>query len=61
MVDFLWHLRGTVALDGPAATEAVLDRVEELLERQRKPVTGRGADFVTFNAPLWSDLLVDRT
>lgn len=55
IVDFLWHLRGSVALDGAASNQAALDRLEQLLERQRKPVAERTATGVSFDAPLWSD------
>jgi hypothetical protein len=57
MFDRLWHLRGSVALDGAAANDAVLDRVAALLDRQRKGVEDRGADYLTFDDPLWSDPL----
>jgi hypothetical protein len=56
MLDFVWHLRGSVRLDGIGSNEAVLDRVESLLDRQRKGVSERGADFVAFDDPLWSGL-----
>lgn len=55
MLDFVWHLRGSVALDGVGSNEAMLDRVECLLERQRKGVSDRGADYLAFDDPLWSD------
>ena len=56
MLDFLWHLRGSVPLDGIATNEAALDRLELLLEQQRKPTTERDANYLAFDAPLWSDL-----
>ena len=55
MFDFVWHLRGSVPLDGLGQNEVVLDRVEGLLERQRKGVSERGADYVVFDDPLWSN------
>lgn len=55
MFDFVWHLRGSVPLDGLGQNELVLDRVEGLLERQRKDVSERGADYVAFDDPLWSN------
>lgn len=55
MFDFMWHLRGSVALDGVHSNEAALDRVERLLEKQRKGVSDRGPGFLEFNDPLWSD------
>ena len=55
MLDFVWHLRGSVRLDGIGPNDAVLDRVEGLLDRQRKGVRERGADHLAFDDPLWSD------
>lgn len=52
---FLWHLRGSLALDGGPSNEAALRRVKRLLKTQYKPVTEEGADFVAFNLPLWRD------
>jgi len=54
MFDTLWHLRGSVGLESVADGDA-LDRVEALLEKQRKGVSERGADYVAFDDPLWSD------
>ncbi len=53
MFDFIWHLRGSVRLEG-VATDVVLDRVAGLLEKQRKPVIERGTDYLVFDHPLWS-------
>ncbi len=55
MLDFLWHLRGSVTLDGLVSNDAALTRVEQLLDRQGKTVTKLGPDFVEFNDPLWSN------
>ena len=44
-------------LDGKVSNEVALDRIELLLEGQKKPVTIRDAGQVTFDAPLWEDLL----
>src|SRR4051794_39251676 len=55
MFDFIWHLRGSVPLDGVASNEVALNRMESLLERQRKGVSERGADYLAFNEPLWRD------
>jgi hypothetical protein len=55
MLDFIWHLRGSISLDGLGSNDATLDRVEHLLERQRKGVSDRGPDYLTFDDPLWSD------
>ena len=56
MLDFLWHLRRSIPLEGTVTNEAALERVERLLERQRKPITGRDATHVVFDAPLWRDI-----
>lgn len=55
-LDFLWHLRGAVVLDETTTNEAVFRRLEELLGKQRKPVTERGLDHLAFDDPLWRDL-----
>jgi hypothetical protein len=55
MLDFMWHLRGSVYLEGAPSNEVALDRLESLLERQRKGVSERGMDYVAFDDPLWSD------
>lgn len=54
MLDFVWHLRGSVRLDGVGSVVA-LDRVEQLLRRQQKKLSERGPDYLIFNDPLWSD------
>ena len=54
-MDFIWHLRGSVPLDGLGPNETVLDGVERLLDRQRKGVSERGTDYLAFDDPLWSD------
>ena len=57
MVDFIWHLRGSVPLDGVGSNdEVVLDHIERLLEKQRKRDRERGQNSVAFEDPLWSDL-----
>ena len=53
MLDFIWHLRGSVRLDGVCPDERVLDGVERLLDRERKDVSERGADYLAFDDPLW--------
>lgn len=56
ILDFIWHLRGSVSLNGRATDEVALRRVERLLRKQRKPVTEQGSDCIAFEAPLWRDL-----
>lgn len=55
MVPLLWHLRGAVRLDDSISNDTALDRVEDLLRRQHKPVSERGPEHVAFNAPLWAN------
>jgi hypothetical protein len=55
MLDFIWHLRGSVALEDVRSNELALDRVEHLLERQRKSSRERGSGYLAFDDPLWSD------
>ncbi len=51
---FLWHLRGSVPLDGKVADDAILDRLERMLNQQRKDPVERGSDYVAFASSLWS-------
>ena len=53
MLDFIWHLRGSVAL-GTIPVDEVLDGLARLLEKQRKPVIERGTDYLVFDHPLWA-------
>lgn len=53
MVNFLWHLRGSVPLIGIGSDAAALDRVERLLEQQWKGVEERGPHYLAFDDPLW--------
>lgn len=57
MLDFIWHLRGSLALNGAETNEAVLESVERLLRKQRKKVGERGPDSLSFDDPLWRDPL----
>ena len=54
MWDFIWHLRGSIPLEPTASNATVLDRVEDLLRQQQKPITHRSAESVSFNMPLWN-------
>lgn len=56
MLDFIWHLRGSIVLDGATTDGAALDGVEQLLVKHRKPITERGPRVVGFYDPLWNDL-----
>ena len=55
MLDSVWHLRGSVRLDGVGSNDIALTRVEQLLESQRKSVSERGPDYLVFDHPLWRD------
>ena len=55
MLDIVWHLRGSIRLDGAGTNVVVLDRVDQLLQRQRKSVSERGSDYLVFDDPLWRD------
>ncbi|OGN50739.1 MAG: hypothetical protein A2352_00150 [Caulobacterales bacterium RIFOXYB1_FULL_67_16] len=54
VLDFLWRLRGSVALDPAVADPVVLGRIEQLLSRQGKDIARRGVGGLSFNGPLWS-------
>jgi len=53
MLDFLWTARGSIPLNPNVPYAATLDRVVDLLERQRKQPVRRGHDLVTFDMPFW--------
>jgi hypothetical protein len=55
MLDFLWHIRGTITLDRVDLEAVTLDRVEWLLKRERKHVIERGSEYLVFNSPFWSE------
>jgi hypothetical protein len=56
MLDLLWHLRGTIKLDTVLDDASVLDRLEQMLEQQKKPTIERGQQSIVFEEPLWSNL-----
>lgn len=53
MIDFIWHLRGSVALKDADDDEATLDNVEHMLGKQRKTIIERTHDGLVFDDPLW--------
>ena len=57
MWDFIWHLRGVVPVSESVPVETLLDRIEQMLGKQRKPVTQRDHSGLAFNSPLWEDLI----
>ena len=56
MENILWHLRGSVALNGNQ--DSALDGIEGLLGAQYKTVIERGSDHVSFDDPLWRSMFV---
>jgi hypothetical protein len=57
LLDYVWHLRGSVPLDKMSDYTAVFDRVEQLLEKQQKSASDRGLDYLVFDDPLWLNLV----
>ena len=55
-VDSLWHLRGSELASGAQSDEEIIERIGQLLEGQRKPVSFQGSDWIEFDSPLWEDL-----
>jgi hypothetical protein len=55
MLNFIWHLRGSIPMDGMDSEETILERVERLLKRQRKGISERGTTYVAFDDPYWSN------
>ena len=53
MLDFLWHLGGSIVLTSDPAKGEVLDRVAAALKDDGHPVNKRGEDFVEFQKSLW--------
>ena len=56
LLDYVWHLRGSVPLGEMSDYTAVFDRVEQLLAKQQKSASERGFDYLVFNDPLWLNL-----
>ena len=56
MIDFFWHLRGSIPTDTDMNPSAIIQRIEGLLEKQRKDITERKDDFISFYTPLWSGI-----
>jgi len=53
MMNSLWHLRGSVLLEGAVTDGDVLEGLERLLQKQLKPITERTPDSLAFDDPLW--------
>ena len=53
MLDFLWHLSGSIVLTPAATKDDVLDRVAAALKDDGHPIDKRGEDFVEFQKSLW--------
>jgi hypothetical protein len=52
MLDFLWHLRGSVPLDGVRAGDDPLYGVALLLAEEQKDIRRRGTSEIEFDRPL---------
>ena len=57
MWDFIWHLRGSAALSADISENEVLDRIERMLDLQQKPIALRSQSELSFDAPLWENLI----
>lgn len=55
MIELIWHMRGSVALMGSG--NLALDRIESLLSAQYKHKRERGEHHVSFEDPLWLNML----
>ena len=53
VLDFVWHLRGSVAVEATGSDALYLDRIEQMLKQQKKPSIERGQ--IVFEEPLWSN------
>jgi hypothetical protein len=60
MLDDLWLLRGSVALDRAIDSFAALGRVQRLLEEKKMRVAERRAGVVLYEAPLFDRLARNR-
>jgi hypothetical protein len=49
MLEFFWHLRGSIPLDSTDSDAVALGRMERLLSRQQKMVNDRGSDYLAFD------------
>ena len=63
VVDFLWHLRGSVSLEKSPSDDAVFDGLQRFLTRQHKTLTYVSVDKLAFRDLNWffgirSNLLV---
>ncbi|TPJ55042.1 hypothetical protein [Mesorhizobium sp. B2-7-1] len=53
MLDFLWHLSGSIVLTSAPTKDEILDRVTTALKDDGHPANKRGEDFVEFQTSLW--------
>jgi hypothetical protein len=59
-LSILWHMRGSGRIAADQSNEAVLQRLEAMLDRQRKPIIFPdypNVNKLTFDDPLWSHLM----
>ena len=57
MIDFLWHLRGSVELDNSASDAEVLERLVAMLKKQRKTAIEGGSTSIVFEESLFDNFL----
>lgn len=58
MIERLWHLEGSVAVQTGCNTEHVLDSLEDILRRQHKRKIARSELGLSFDDPLWVNFFV---
>lgn len=56
MIDFIWHLRGSIAVAADLNSDVITERIEQLLKKQRKDVTEREDESISFYTPFWSSM-----
>lgn len=59
MIDNIWHMRGSVKLPSDVTDAVICERLEEFLNKQRKPVLTEGNSFISFHSPLWENPLIN--
>ena len=51
VLDLVWHLRGSVAVEATGSDALYLDRIEQMLKQQKKPSIERGQQTIVFENP----------
>lgn len=55
MLDFIWHLRGSITLSGIASNDVIFDHLENMLDKQGKYDRKRGPEYLDFKDPIWTN------